>query len=86
MASPAENARAKAAAQFADTKKPPEDAVWRERTKRHEAETQKMLQLRALRLEKEAADKVAAAAAAAAEKPVPRAKRSREPTKPAGES
>lgn len=57
-----EEARATAAAQFTKAKQA-EAAAWRERTKQHEAETEKMLRLRALRLEKEAADKVAAEAA-----------------------
>jgi hypothetical protein len=68
-----EEARANAAAQFAKTKQA-EAAAWRERTKLHEAETEKMLRLRAQRLEKEAADKIAAAAAP---KAVTRGKRSR---------
>ena len=60
-----EEARANAAARFITPKeaKPTETGVWRERTKRHEEETANMLRLRALRLEKEAADKVAAALA-----------------------
>ncbi len=58
----AEEARANAAAQFAKTKQA-EAAVWRERNKRREADAEKMARLKALRLEKEAADKEAAALA-----------------------
>ncbi|HEY1723338.1 MAG TPA: hypothetical protein VGG27_18995 [Magnetospirillaceae bacterium] len=73
LLSRSEEARNNAAAQFTKTKQA-EAAAWRERTKAHEADTEKMLRLRALRLEKEAADKVAAAAEP---KPVTRAKRAR---------
>jgi hypothetical protein len=58
----AEEARANAAAQFAKAKQD-EAAVWRERTKRREADAEKTARLRALRLKKEAADKEAAATA-----------------------
>lgn len=57
-----EQARANAAAQFAKVKQA-EAAAWRERTTRHDADMEKMTRLRALRLQKEAADKEAAAAA-----------------------
>lgn len=72
----AEEARANAAAQFAKAKQA-EAAVWRERAKRREADAEKTARLRALRLQKEAADKEAAAAA-----PKPTVGRKRSQAKP----
>ena len=57
-----EQARADAAAKFTKAKQA-EAASWRERNTRHDADMEKMIRLRALRLQKEAADKEAAAAA-----------------------
>ncbi len=68
-----EQARANAAAQFTKSKQA-EAAAWRERTTRHDADMEKMIRLRGLRLQKEAADKEAAAAAPP--KPVAARKRS----------
>lgn len=58
----AEEARANAAAKFVKVKQA-DTAIWRELAKRREADVEKSARLRALRLEKEAADKDAAAAA-----------------------
>ena len=57
-----EQARADAAAQFTKAKQA-EAASWRERDARHARDMEKMVRLRELRLQKEAADKEAAAAA-----------------------
>jgi len=76
--SQSEQARANAAAQFAKAKQA-EAASWRERNTRHEADMEKMIRLRALRLQKEAADKEAAAAAP----PKPPAPRKRAVARPA---
>ena len=58
-----EQARANAAAQFTTKVQQAEAESWRQHTARHEADMEKMNRLRALRLQKEAADKEAAAAA-----------------------
>ena len=71
-----DNARADAVARFTEAKKA-NAAVWEELAKRHDAEGEKIARLRALRLEKEAADKAVAEAAAAVAKPAPRSKRPR---------
>jgi len=54
-----EEARSKAQAQFAKTKKE-ETEVWHEREKQRQADSEKSTRLKALRLAKEAADKEAA--------------------------
>jgi len=75
-----EQARADAASQFAKVKQA-EAAPWRERDARHEADMEKMTRLRALRLQKEAADKEAAAAAPP-KPPAPRKRPAARPAKP----
>jgi predicted RNA-binding protein with PUA-like domain len=76
-----EQARADAASQFSKVKQA-EAAAWRERDARHEADMEKMIRLRALRLQKEAADKEAAAAAPP-KPPAPRKRAALRPAQPA---
>jgi chromosome segregation ATPase len=78
-----EEARRKAQAQFAKTKKDEAD-IWREREKLHQADAEKTTRLKALRLAKEAADKEAAAAAPKVVA-LPRKKRAPKVVEPVGE-
>ena len=73
-----ESARADAAAKFSKAKQAEADST-RERNARHAADMEKMTRLRGLRLQKEAADREAAAALP---QPAPRKKAAPRPAKP----